>query len=193
MRPLRDWSAGNAAALVVLAACIATAGAVAQREVSAGLPDPAASGTPAHRTVGGAPALRPAHPRDAAALNRLVLETVARNPFRAERSRPAGRYLLPGSEAPAGLATAAASPGVAVQLPPPPPSRPPVPQFRLVGTAALGGGRGLAAIEVPGAPPRVVNVGESISGFRLESVSPTEARLRGADTTLVIRSSSPTP
>lgn len=188
----RDWSAGNAAALVLLLACVVMAGAVAQREVSARLPDPTPAAAPAHGPAAGAAAPRTSRARDAAALDRLVLETVARNPFRPERSRGAGRFRLPGSEALAAPVGAAASPAVQ-QLPPPPPPRPPVPQLRLVGTAVLGGGRGLAAIEVPGAPPRVVNVGESISGFRLESVTSTEARLRGADTTLVIRSSSPTP
>ncbi|MET0398233.1 MAG: hypothetical protein ABW277_15635 [Longimicrobiaceae bacterium] len=188
----RDWSAANAAALVLLLSCAAIVGAVAQREVSAGPPGPAPAAAPARSPAAAAAAPRAAGARDAAALDRLVLETVARNPFRAERSRGAGRFRLPGSEAPAGPPGAATAPA-AVQLPPPPPPRLPTPQFRLVGTAVLGGGGGLAAIEVPGAPPRVVNVGESISGFRLESVTPVEARLRGADTTLVIRSSSPTP
>ncbi len=96
-------------------------------------------------------------------------------------------------EATAPLPDALAPGGPAAVAPPAPPPRPPPPQFRLVGLVALAGGKGIAAIQVSGASPRVVNVGDSVSGFRLVAVSPTGATLRGVDTTLVIRSSPPAP
>lgn len=191
MRPMHDWTAQNLAALAVLVAAGLVAAGVAQREVAARLPDTPPPPASAAGAKPAPPAARPA--TDAAVLNRLALETVARNPFRPERARPAGRYRLPGTGAPVGTA---GSPGAAAppaQAPPPPPRRPPLPQFRLVGTVTLAGGKGLAAIQVAGGSSRVVNVGDSISGFRLEAVSAAEAKLRSADTTLVIRSSSPAP
>ena len=191
MRRVRDWTAHNVAALAGLVASGLLAAGVAQGEVAARLPDaPPAAFSPTGPAAAEAPRAAGADP---ARLHRLVLETVSRNLFRPERARPPGRYRPPGASAPA-PASGTTSPGVATApVPQAPPPRPPLPQFRLVGTVALGGGKGLAAIQVSGTSPRVVNVGDSIAGFRLEAVAPTEARLRGADTSLVIRSSSPAP
>ncbi|HET8655014.1 MAG TPA: hypothetical protein VFL93_05835 [Longimicrobiaceae bacterium] len=122
---------------------------------------------------------------DADELDRLALDVVERDPFRQARSRPEGRYHLPGSE------PVAATP--APSRPPPPPPRPPLPQLRLVGVVVLGAGKGMAALQSPGAAERVVNVGEAVSGFRLVSVSATEARLSGQDTVLVLHTESPNP
>jgi|GEM_PF-2380993 len=190
MRALRDWTVGNRAALVLFLASCGVGAVVALR--AAGIRP---AGEPSAARPDEIPAAAVESPADPGAvgpdpvvLNGRVRETVSRNPFRPERARAAGRYRLPGTEAPA---VPDAAP--VFEAPPPPPMRPPLPDFRLVGTVSLEGGRGLAAIQVSGAPPRVVNVGDSLAGFRLESVTPTEARLRGQDTTLVIRSSSPVP
>lgn len=190
MRAMRDWTVGNRAALVLFLASCAVGACVALR--AAGVRTP---GEPSSSRAGEVPAAAAEAPVDPGAtrpdpvvLNGLVLETVTRNPFRAERSRSAGRFRLPGTGAPP-----APDAAPVVETAPPPPMRPPLPDFRLVGTVSLDGGKGLAAIQVSGAPPRVVNVGDSVAGFRLESVTPTEVRLRGQDTTLVIRSSSPVP
>jgi len=70
-------------------------------------------------------------------------------------------------------------------------SVPSVPPLRVLGVAVLADGRGVAAVELPGEPPRLVRVGEEFAGFRLISLLPGEARLESKDTTLVLRLPSP--
>ncbi|HEX2092399.1 MAG TPA: hypothetical protein VHG28_08355 [Longimicrobiaceae bacterium] len=191
MRPPRDWTLQNGAALALLLTSALAAAGVAQGETTAHLPDASPPTVRREERVGIAAPSAPA--ADPGALHRLVLRTVARNPFRADRSRPAGRYRLPGTGVPAPALTPPSAGAAGVQPSAAPPPRAPLPHFRLLGVAALAGGRGIAAIQVSGSTPRVVNVGDSIAGFRLVAVSSTEARLAGPDTTLLIRSSQPAP
>jgi hypothetical protein len=104
----------------------------------------------------------------------VVLAAVARDPFRADRKRPPGRYRLPGEAPPPEPAT---------------PMAPPAPtyDYRLLGTVVLPDGGGLAALGGPSAAGRVMKVGQSIDGFRLTRVTPGSATLTGHDTTLVLR------
>jgi hypothetical protein len=82
-----------------------------------------------------------------------LLLAVENDPFEAERRRPASRYRLPGDVDP-----------------PPPPPPPPLPDFRVAGTAVTPGG-GFAIVHVGDAPPRVLEVGEYLAGFRLQHVA----------------------
>ena len=109
----------------------------------------------------------------------VVLAAVARDPFRADRKRPPGRYRLPG-EAP--------SPAPAIPMGTP---APPVYAYRLLGTVVLADGGGLAALAGPSGEGKVVRTGQSIDQFRLVRVTPGSATLAGADTTLVLRSGGP--
>lgn len=99
-----------------------------------------------------------------------VLEAVARDPFRPDRTRPARRYQLPGDRVAGARSrlSAAAS------------------RMRLIGTAMLSDDVGLAAIEIPGRPGRVMRVGETVEGLTLISVTRGVATFAGPDTTLVL-------
>ena len=107
----------------------------------------------------------------------LVLSTVARDPFRPDRRRPPGRYRLPGE------AVAPAPAYVAPAYTPPPPTY----SFRNLGTVVLPDGSGLAAVAGQSGEGRVLRVGQSIDGFRVTRIAPGVVTLRGADTTLVLR------
>jgi hypothetical protein len=105
-------------------------------------------------------ATEPAPPQDemAAAADRsltmdALLLAVENDPFEAERRRPASRYRLPGNVEP-----------------PPPPPPPPLPDFRVAGTAVTPSG-GFAIVHIGDAPPRVLEVGEYLAGFRLQHVA----------------------
>jgi hypothetical protein len=63
----------------------------------------------------------------------------------------------------------------------------------VVAIAAGPEGKGLAALQVEGRPPRVYRVGDKVREYRLVSVVPGEARLSGADTVLVLRIGGHTP
>ena len=108
----------------------------------------------------------------------LVLSTVARDPFRPDRRRPPGRYRLPGEEVPV-----AAPAYTAPAYTPPPPSY----SFRNLGTVVLPDGSGLAAVAGQSGEGRVLRVGQSIDGFQVTRIAPGVVTLRGADTTLVLR------
>src|SRR6185436_16139998 len=92
----------------------------------------------------------------------VVLAAVARDPFRADRKRPPGRYRLPGEPAP---------PSAPAAMPMGTPA-PPVYSYRLLGTVVLADGGGLAALAGPTGEGKVVRTGQSIDQFRLVRVTP---------------------
>jgi len=157
--------------------------ALAALVVSAGLAVAAAAGWRETQPLPRAPLARGVRPMPALPAARryggdeVVLAAVARDPFRADRRRPPGRYRLPG-EAPAMDAQA-----VAAAAPPPPTY-----VYRLMGTVVLADGGGLAALSGPTGEGKVVRVGQQIDGFRLARVTPGSATLSGHDTTLVLHS-----
>ncbi|MFL5540134.1 MAG: hypothetical protein ACJ8J0_14185 [Longimicrobiaceae bacterium] len=111
----------------------------------------------------------------------VVLAAVARDPFRADRKRPPGRYRMPGEPDPAAVAAAAAD--VAPVWP--------VYAYRLLGTVVLGDGGGLAALAGPTGEGKILRLGQQIDQFRLVRVTPGSATLAGHDTTLVLRTGGP--
>ncbi|HYH83186.1 MAG TPA: hypothetical protein VEX86_25545 [Longimicrobium sp.] len=174
MSALERWTLFARAALGALAVSAALAGAAAAewRQVR---PLPAA---PRARPVAAMPEVRVAR-HDAS--DQVVLAAVARDPFRADRRRPPGRYRLPGDPAP---------PSAPVGAPAFDPA-PRVYAYRLLGTVVLGDGGGLAALSGPTGEGKVVRVGQQIDQFRLARVTPGGATLVGSDTTLVLRSGGP--
>ncbi|HSU15694.1 hypothetical protein [Longimicrobium sp.] len=169
MSALARWtlaSRASAAALVATAA-LAVMAFAEWRDVQ---PLPRA---PRARAVAAMPEVRVAR-RDAS--DRVVLTAVERDPFRADRRRPPGRYRMPGEPAPAPVAT----PAVAA-------APPPVYVYRLLGTVVTESG-GLAAIAGPSGEGKVVRLGQPIDQFRLVKVTPGSATLAGHDTTLVLKS-----
>jgi hypothetical protein len=92
----------------------------------------------------------------------LAVET---DPFQPDRVRAPERYRFPGEE-------------VIVPEVAPPPPEPPRPQFRVIGVIAGEPGSGTAVIETP-TGSRVVNVGETLNGFTLASVSGRTATVQG--------------
>lgn len=107
-----------------------------------------------------------------------VLAAVARDPFRPDRRRPPGRYLLPGEAMPA-VAPAYSAPAYSE----PARSYP----YRALGTVIMPDGTGLAAVAGQGGQGRVLRVGQSIDEFRVTRVAPGVVTLQGPDTTLVLR------
>jgi len=97
-------------------------------------------------------------------LPRIELErAVSQDPFQPDRRAPARRYVLPGQRRV--LATREAREPT------------PAPEFRVVGSARIGGG-GVALVQVDdGDLAIVVSVGESIEGYRLVSVTEDGATL----------------
>lgn len=178
-----NWSRANLIALFSLVVALSLAVAAGRRPLSAGLPPEPRLPTAKSTAPAGSDPTRVRLVSDAAALDRLVLRTVARNPFRPDRARDGGRLRFAGAEGTAPQGQAALAPAV---VPVSPAVREPIPQFRVVGLVAMGEGKGLVALELPGAPPRLLNVGDVLAGFRVVSVSSSEARLRGQDTTLVL-------
>jgi hypothetical protein len=85
------------------------------------------------------------------------------DPFQASRERPGEPYRLPGEF---------------VEPPPPPPELPPPPAFRVLGTAVSPNG-GVALLQVADGTPRVVGIGESLSGYTLERVENNAATMSG--------------
>jgi hypothetical protein len=133
------------------------------------------------RTVDGViadgPPAEPRVPSQAALSTTAIALAVDNDPFQQSRSRPEP-YRMPGDP----------SPEVAFVAPPPPPP----PPFRLVGTVALAEG-GLAVLQVDDDAPSIVNVGESLRGYRLESVQPTSALLSSDGRTLQLSLADATP
>lgn len=174
MGALERWTLLSRAALGVLAvsAALAVAAAAEWRAVR---PLPAA---PRARPVAAMPEVRVPR-RDAS--DGVVLAAVARDPFRADRKRPPGRYRLPGDPAPQPAAAAVPMGDPA----------PPVYAYRLLGTVVLADGSGLAALAGPTGEGKVVRTGQSIDQFRLVRVTQGSATLAGSDTTLVLRSGGP--
>lgn len=112
--------------------------------------------------------VEPRVPSQAALTSTALALAVDNDPFQASRSRPEP-YRMPGDP----------SPQVAFEPAPPPPP----PPFRLVGTVALAEG-GLAVLQVEDEAPSIVGIGESVRGYRLESVEPTSALMSGDGRTL---------
>lgn len=172
---LREWTAANRAALGVLgASAVLCASAAAGARRVAPLP---AAGAPEPPAAMPAPA-----PRQAAASDAQILSAVARDPFRPDRRRPAGRYRLPGDEPPP-----EETPAYTYAPPPQPPA------FTLLGTVVLGDGRGLAALAGQGGQSRIVRVGEVMDGFRVVRVASGAATLSNGDTTLVLKTEGGAP
>jgi len=93
---------------------------------------------------------------------------VDNDPFQPDRRR-AEAYVMPGEN-------------IEVEAPPPPPPPPP---FRLLGTAQSDSG-GFAVMQVEDAPPKVLGLGESMMGYRLEEIDGVMATLTGQGRTLTI-------
>lgn len=174
MSALERWTLLSRASLGTMAvsAVLAVAAAAEWRAVEP-LPAP-----PRARPVAAMPEVRvPA--RDVS--DGVVLAAVARDPFRADRKRPPGRYRLPGEPA------QQAAPAVSAPMP----AATPVYAYRLLGTVVLADGGGLAALSGPSGDGKIVRLGQSIDQFRLVRVTPRSVTLTGSDTTLVLRSGGP--
>lgn len=164
MNMFRRWDPASRLALGALALASA-AGVAAGIEAWRLRPTPAATGSDAIELS----MASPVHTADHASES-LVLTAVAKDPFRPDRKRPASRYKLPEERAAAR----------ATRLPPA------LSRMRLLGTAALPGGQGLAAVEIPGRPSRVLRIGQTLEGLRLVAVERGTAKFEGADTTLIL-------
>jgi hypothetical protein len=145
---------GCAAALFLF--CAALAGALSIEPV----PAPAAIAADAEHVAATADAPR-------LTTDALML-AVDHDPFRPDRQRSPERYRLPGEEEPA--------------PPEPPPPPPPPPPFRLIGTAVTPSG-GIAVIELEN-NTRVLEIGESLLGYRLTEVQQEHATMTGSEQTV---------
>jgi hypothetical protein len=105
---------------------------------------------------------------------RLAADT---DPFQPDRQR-AERYILPGERR------------LAVEEPEAPP---PAPPFRLVGTAVVGEG-GLAVVTLDtNDPPRLLQIGDFLEGYRLTRVQPFGATMEGQGRSLDLHVTAPSP
>lgn len=177
MSPFGGWTQENRIALAVLAAsALLFASAVHGARRIAPAPEAGEA-----RAVARMPDVAARAP---AASETQILRAVARDPFRADRRRPPGRYRMPGSEPPPAQADPA---GFGYT----PPMASPV--FTLLGTVILGDGRGMAALSGQGGESRIVRVGEEMDGFRVVRVGNGTATLTDGDTTLVLETEGGAP
>jgi len=131
-------------------------------DVPAPAQEPPASGDP--------PMPVPLRSPSEATLSRAeIAYAVEHDPFQPDRERPEP-FRLPGEFGPQAT----------------PAERPPPPEFRMTGIVGSGDG-GLALIETDGMTPQVLSVGESVLGYRLESVRATSATLAGHGETLELQ------
>jgi hypothetical protein len=93
---------------------------------------------------------------------------VDNDPFQPERRR-AEAYMMPGERI---------EPEEPPELPPPPP-------FRLLGTAETDAG-GIAVMQVEDSDPKILGLGESMMGYRLDQIEGNMATLFGQGRTLTI-------
>lgn len=96
---------------------------------------------------------------------------VDHDPFQPDRSRPEP-YRLPGDE-------------VTVEAPVEP-EPPPVPPFRVIGTAVVDEERGLALVQAEDGTQQMMKVGETLLGYRLQRVDSESATLMGQGWTLTL-------
>lgn len=164
---------------LALASCLTAGALLLHTGIRAAVLEPLPQGDSARAIMPDAVASSAAPRATPDELNRLATLAVARNPFRADRSRSI-------RQPPASAEPEALPPSEFVE---PSPAPPPV---RLFGVAAQTGGGGLAAMALEGEPSRVLRIGDQIGDFRLISVSPGAVRLQGPDSTLVLRLTSPT-
>lgn len=100
------------------------------------------------------------------------------DPFQPDRQR-APRYILPSERQ------------TDVEGPPPPP---PAPPFRLVGTAVVGqGGLAVLTLDDDEQPPRLLEVGDFMEGYRLTRVQPFGATMEGMGRSLDLHVTPPSP
>lgn len=169
-----SWTPANRAALAALAASALLCLVAAEGARRLDPPPAAGRGAPL-------PELPEAAAERGAGSDSLILAAVARDPFRADRRRPPGRYRMPGSAPEPAPYTFAYTPPAA-----PPP-------LALLGTVVLPDGRGLAAVGARGGESRVLRTGESLAGFRLVRVGSGTATLTDGDTTLMLKTEGGTP
>jgi hypothetical protein len=142
-------------------------------------PEAVAAGPPESSAPVESPDLEsPASPRvpSAGRLDREAIRLAVDNdPFQPDRRR-ADAYIMPGED-------------IEIEEEPPPPPPPP---FRLLGTAQADSG-GYAVMQVEDAPPKVLGLGETIMGYRLENIDGVAATLTGQGRTLTITVADATP
>lgn len=162
MTPIRAWTGPSKAALAAAVAALALCGGAAVGTVRLD-PLPQTADTRGALTMPGVP------PRGTGIADSLILVALTKDPFRPDRQRPSERYRMPGERDPSAAAPSALG------------------SLRLLGTAALPRGAGVAAFQAPGQPPRVVRVGQSVQGFKLKKVDRGIAVLQGPDSSIVLR------
>jgi len=121
---------------------------------------------------GGVPVVTPSASVPGYGLDR-VLAGVGKDPFHPERRRPARRFQMPADQA-ALAARRLENQATAASL-------------RLIGTAVSGDGRGFAMCAWQGGTPRIVRVGEQVSGWTLLKVTPGAAEFTTPAGRVVVR------
>jgi hypothetical protein len=178
-------TAFSAAALVFAAVL---AGAL-RTEPLPDLPDPAADVTTVAvaeadptATAVERPLVETATPETPMAERPLTSDALAlaadQDPFQPDRRRPQP-YMLPGE-------------AVEVRAPPPRPELPPPPDFRVLGTIVTANG-GAALVQIENEPPRIVNRGEALQGYRLDRIELDAATLVNRDRSLRLAVVPPEP
>ena len=167
MTLVRQWGAPAQIALAAVVVSVLVAAVLAVEAVRVEPPSGVTAGGPTESLETAVPERRQAAPES------IVFAAVARDPFRAERTRPAVRYQLPGDRLPELRAGSV--------------SRQRLPIISLLGIAVLSDGDALAALQVRGHPARLMRVGDTIEGLELVAVDSVAATLTGSDTTVVLR------
>lgn len=99
-----------------------------------------------------------------------LLLAVDADPFREDRARVGARYRMPGEE---------------VELPPEEPPPPPPPPLRVVGTLVTPN-NAVAIVQLDNGQSRVVGVGESVAGYRIDRIAANNATVSGAGQTVTL-------
>lgn len=171
MRVLRDWTAGNFAALSALVVAAGVCGTDLVRSLSVDPP-------PAVTAPGVRPMPRLAERRGADDSSaRSVATAIRLDPFLSDRVGVEGGYA--GGEAD----TEAAGPEIPITT-----VAPATPALRLQGVAVMPSGAAVAVVSVEGRPAQLMRVGQPVTdGLRITRIERGSATLAGPDTTIVLR------
>lgn len=171
MRPPTDRTFVVAAVGLAAAALLCAAALVRALTFEMTAPTAGSVGVAAAPEVPELPAVAATVPSEGTLDMESLALAVDHDPFQPDRSRPEP-YRLPGDE-------------VVIETPAEP-EPPPTPPFRVIGTALIDEGLGLALVQAEDGTQQMMKVGETLYGYRLQRVDSEAATVMGQGWTVTL-------